>query len=169
MRLPFSRIYRAFPELDAFDDAECERFVLRARSHRRDLVMWPVGVGCAGSIVWVAGVIPCTMYVTRQLFPRQVEFDPSPFELIGLVAVGALVVLLGSMLLRDRLLIRAIRGRVDLAACPSCRHSLLGLPLLDGGERETVRCPECGSAVLLDEIGLSHGDLIPRVTDQGDR
>ncbi len=34
MRIPFSKVYRAFPELDRFSDAECRRLVVRARVER---------------------------------------------------------------------------------------------------------------------------------------
>ena len=167
MRLPLSKVYRAFAELDSFSDEECVRFVVRVRAHRRGLLLWPLLAGGASMLLWIVVVMPAALFCLRA-FARagrtlQVASPDTAMMSVGaLLVAGTLLVLVGGLTLRDRLLIRAIRGRVDLAACPRCGHSLLGLPLLPGGGRESVRCPECGSAVLLDEIGVNHADLIPR-------
>jgi hypothetical protein len=54
MRLPVSKIYRGFPELDPFTDTECEMYVARARSRK-------LGSGCLMAVVAVVAGIACAV------------------------------------------------------------------------------------------------------------
>ncbi len=162
MRLPWDKIYRAFPELDPFSDEECERFVDRARAQR------PISglAALAGAAVFIVA-FPLGLAVVRRL-PQPGLPPDGPFELyavlfiLGTVGAGALA----GLLVRDRLLIRAIRDRVTLARCPACHYSLLGLKVQTEGWETRVRCPECGAEHDLAAIGLTAADLIPRDPSQ---
>jgi hypothetical protein len=155
MRLPVRKIYRGFPELDRFSDAECERFVDLMRVRRR---VGPVacGIGIAGFFLG--------LYVSVNVYPlvfdHLAEWWASPAGigvLVGPLALG----LFSGMISRDLLLRRGLRVRIGSTRCLNCRHSLLGLPLLPAVQ-PSVRCPECGAVMVLEPLGLIAADLMPR-------
>ncbi len=153
MRLPWSKVYRAFPELDEFDDDQCERFVRWAWSKVwLRMVVLPV----AGGIAWVVAV-----HLVLSILPATLPGLPPGIGGANLVALLIVVLSLASSVavgffIRDSLLIRAIRDRVRSARCLECRFSLLGLPICEGA----VAYPECGTALALDELGLTARDLM---------
>ncbi len=162
MRIPVSKIYRAFPELDQFTDSECEMYVERARSRRLQsgslMAFGAAGAGIATLVVM--GFITLTVVIPlgRGLGMRgSVEHDME----WGALAVGVHIVaafMVGYMV-RDAWLRKAIRGCIDAARCPSCDYSLLGLPVVHGA----VKCPECGSALDLAASGLMPEDMLSRM------
>jgi hypothetical protein len=158
MRIPLRKIYRAFPELDRFDDEECERFVIQATRVRWTIrlakLMLQIAVAViVGLMVLVAGVFALAMFQMR---------DDSDTAIVAVTI--ALGVMLGAgpgicvLLLRDWMLRRAIAGRIRLARCPQCDYLLLGLPCREGH----VMCPECGMNFGLAEYGLTEADLVCR-------
>jgi len=162
LRLPWSRIYRAFPELDQFSDDECERYLRQVYVQRRTRG-WPVVAAVAGGVAW-----PLLALSVARLSARSCSGQSVFFPVLLLVG-EVLAVALPLLWMRDFLMIRSIRGRIDNTRCTACRHSLLGLPLLgppEGGRpgsgAEAVRCPECGSVMVLSDLGLVTADLIPR-------
>jgi hypothetical protein len=163
MRFPWSKIYRAFPELDGFPDEECERYVLQVRAQGRTGCV-PGMAGILGAIAFAVVAPPGYGRLSAQA-PLWFPSDFSPLVLlVGLVLAAAMP----ALLMRDQLLIRAIRTRIDNARCTMCKHSLLGLPLLAGETAgPAVRCPECGSVIVLSAIGLLPGDLLPRAAEAG--
>ncbi len=152
MRLPWSKVYRAFAELDEFEDDRCERFVRWARSKiRLRIFLLPIGAGC----VWAVLVIVITSVVFGAVL------SSLPFGLFRVLAMLFFAVALAwsfgvAFLVRDSLLIRAIRDRIRGGRCPECRFSLLGLPIHDGA----IVCPECGTGMTLHELGLTPRDLL---------
>ncbi|MEX2217696.1 MAG: hypothetical protein WD749_02965 [Phycisphaerales bacterium] len=162
MRIPVRKIYRSFPDLDAFSDAECERFILQATSQRPWMLGWAVLVGAGLAALWLFVLIPLIVLAADAIGPKLTSDAALAISGITLTTLAVLGTLLPAMWVRDTLLIRTIRDRIALARCPFCGQSLLGLPLLANSERETVRCPECGRVVILEEIGLRHAELIPR-------
>ena len=175
MRMPLLKVYRAFPELDAFPDHECKRFVRRARR----LVlkwMWVPIVGLVGGLALMFGLLVfVTSSFRNQLSDLARWLDrlvggliPVDYPVGDLVLAGAFLVLLtvvpwlAFVLPRDALLRRAIARRLEIANCTGCEHSLLGLPVLGGGGDPVVRCPECGREMVLREIGLTPEDLLVR-------
>jgi hypothetical protein len=152
MRLPFSKAYRAFPELDAFSDEECERFVERvtgeARWRRRRALLDLLSIVAGPPIGFVASAI-----VYRVTEPLSVA---ASFLSVSGVIIAVVVAVL---FMRDGLLRRYLAQRLSRAECRACRYSLLGLAVTGGA----VRCPECGAVTVLAERGLSEEDLmIPR-------
>lgn len=164
MRLPLARIYRAFPELDVFTNEECERFVIRVRSWSGPVAKfagWCWFWFGTGAFLLGFGLLSAA----GSLFsaPRPPDQSRSLWDLSTL-AIAAIVLAGGvggiyflSLLLRDWLLIRAIRLRVLLANCPKCEQSMLGVPCEEG----SVRCPECGTLHALAKLGLTPEDLRP--------
>jgi len=167
MRIPLAKLYRAFPELDRFTDEECERYVIQVTRDKR-FRWWVEGLA---ELAWVAASVG-VMVVTPRLLaalgaPLRVEREHW-LALSILVVVGG--ALLFGYIVRDRHFIRAVRRAMHDARCPRCKHSLVGLPLLDGGTgfqpesgaAERVRCPECGSVHRLADLGLRVEHIAPR-------
>lgn len=174
MRIPLAKIYRAFPELDPFPDHECERFVKRAR---RAVLKWMwlpilalpaaflVAVGLIGLVTWAMGgsLTPAISFIDRRIGGLWGAQGVSPGEL---TVLGWMLIMptvgpwLAFAVSRDALLRRAIGKRLAVVSCTKCEHSLLGLPLLEKRPKPAVRCPECGTLLVLAEIGLTPVDLI---------
>lgn len=164
MRLPLSKVYRAFPELDRFSDEQCERFVERAKNDypgsRLGVALLALGVIVA---VIVALSIPERMLwaVWSQRFTGRLEREQALDLVVALSAwFYALLFCLGMLIARDRWLIRTITLRVHQTSCPSCRYSLLGL-VVDNG---VIVCPECAAPFFLADHGMTAEDLISRPT-----
>ncbi len=161
MRIPLSKIYRAFPELDPFPDSECERFVLSARTQSG------ATIGAASFFAFCFSLMVYAIFVwfiaawasrfIKQLFQGSLAVDQLEMLSTGLVLVcGPLFACLCFGLTRDTFLRRAILDRINLARCTACKFSLLGLPVVLG----QVRCPECGGVINLASIGLRPTDLL---------
>jgi hypothetical protein len=168
MRLISRKLWRAFKELDAFDDATCEAAMERARGGR-----WRRGVRTVLQLV-VAGLaflvplgalgqyargVPLWLrwgisYSGRPVLLDRFVLGPLEQGIMALLLdlswiasalfiIGiSIAALLAWLLTRDALLwfrIRYLLRRVG--ACMGCRHSLVGGPVIDD---QCVRCSECG-------------------------
>jgi hypothetical protein len=156
VRIPISKVYRSFPELDRFSDEDCERFVALAREARPG-ASTAVAALCMlvvlGGLL-VGGVIGVPVYQSI-VGPHE---DGTWRSAVGLLAWVGLA--LGGPLIgftiRDRWVRTLVASRVRQGACLHCRYSLLGLT----PQRGVVRCPECGEENDLSERGLSGEDLL---------
>lgn len=160
-RIPLNKLYRAFPELDAFTDAECELYVKRVHAqratHRAELA--------AGFALTLTGCAAILMVLTHLAgWARQLAHHPIDRRMWESLILTASVILIISavflawFLVRDWALIHAIRTRLLLVRCPACRQSLVGVP----NDSDQVRCPECGQTHSLTALGLTPDDLRPR-------
>jgi uncharacterized Zn finger protein (UPF0148 family) len=164
VRVPFSEIYRAFPELDGFSDAECKRFVQRARAEKarvRAMESLTAFAGLSGLILGalLGGIVTNVLsaVAVSWVHPRTLEEGVRPIMIVvaaGLCAAGA------AAFVRDGWLRNAITKRLSQAACPGCGYSLLGLKPVNGH----VTCPECALPVSLVDRGLTQADLLARIT-----
>ena len=161
MRLPLAKVYRAFPELDRFDDPTCERFVDAAEraagwraSHGVRLFALVVGmlVGFAVVALFVLAFGEATRH--GSLAARL----PDWLAFTAVVVVAPLVGAVAGFKIRDIWLRAAIRRQIADTRCPKCRYSLLGLKLDSG----TVTCPECGARHSLAAMGKTPADLLAR-------
>jgi hypothetical protein len=159
MRLPLSKVYRAFPELDRFSDQECEQFVLRAEqdypgSKGAAQFLGAGGIAVGLIVVGVIEKILWTQYAPNWSVGSRADFRD------GLILLSAVLMVLsfcvGMLMVRDRWLIRTITLRVQQTSCPGCGYSLLGLAV----DRGVVTCPECAAPFHLSEHGLRAEDLI---------
>ena len=164
MRLPLSKAYRAFPELDKFSDERCEAYIRAAMQRRR-----------VASSLFSLGFFVIALPLVLIAFSLVVSFidwidkvvrrDPNlrTFEALfeGLAVVCAVVALATGpvlfLLIRDGWLRWAIRRQLTTSECPSCRYQLLGLI----AECGRVQCPECGTPIDLAELGIAPEDLLP--------
>lgn len=163
MRIPTSKIYRAFPELDEFSDEQCQRFMQRIRvSGLVQALPWVVFL-----ITAVVGlVIDCAIsgfvldMVEEGLRSRK---DGSLLSIIDgvvcLLMIG--LPLFFGLIARDLMLRRHLRlvidERLNRIRCLACKYILIGQVVHD----ERVACPECGHGMSLAELGIVEADLIP--------
>ncbi len=158
MRLPFTKIWRAFPELDRFSDAQCERFVAAAGGWVPRIVQF--------FAVMIS--IPVLLFAYFQLLFALPNWWSSGGEgewtVIGAAVVFGLSLVVG-MAARDRVLRQRVKEVMRAGStCAGCHYSILGLPV---SEETKVRCPECGlEATVNPAIGElvidSHGNVATR-------
>ncbi|HYE62726.1 MAG TPA: hypothetical protein VD997_12090 [Phycisphaerales bacterium] len=172
MRIPGTKVWRAFPELDRFSDAECERFVERATAEHQGSKSGVMALGCLGLVIAVPLVIWLGVAAWSAFSPAffggmrksdlDVVEDIAKTAFIAFLALGCSLTML---VVRDRWLIHTITRKVQKAACAGCGYSLLGLQPDHG----VVVCPECSTPLHLRDAGLSEEDLMvgdrPRGTE----
>jgi hypothetical protein len=160
VRLPLSKVYRAFPELDRFSDQECERFVDRAN---RDYPESRVGAGLLAVVINIVVIV--VLFIPERIlwtlwsrhFTSPVGREDAQDVLIMLsVLFYAVLFCLGLLIARDRWLIRTITLRVHQTSCTSCGYSLLGLAV----DRGAIVCPECAAPFFLADHGMTEEDLM---------
>jgi|GEM_PF-3023421 len=159
MRLPrllTRQLYRAFPELDAYSDEQCKRFMkaagrgMKAWWHGVLFLMVAVG-GLAGAIAGGAFI-----FGWHDDYLNRLRRDDVMVTIGAYVACGVLLPIgpFGALLTRDWLLQRRVRWVLrSRASCPACRYRLIGLPL---SPESTITCPECGFVA---EVDPSLGEL----------
>jgi hypothetical protein len=158
MRIPLHKVYRAFPELDRFEDEDCERFVVQAR---RVAIEKRIGrhlleaVAAASVFLLVIALGMAGFAVLASLSVSWLVMDLAVMVFVSAMA-GAPIV--SAMMVRDAWLRRAIASRLASARCAACDYSLLGLPVNNG----VVMCPECGFELALASYGLRPEDLLSR-------
>lgn len=157
MRLVTWKIYRAFPELDGYDDEQCRRFIKSARSSPLAALLHAAAMFVTMAVLLAAGIAAVLMLSDRY---KALDFSPgsllTPTGLFFLLSCLLLISAgpLAGYLVRDRLLRRRIAFVLRTrGVCPTCRYSLVGLPL---SPRNSVLCPECGIEV---EVDASLGEL----------
>ncbi|MBX3356258.1 MAG: hypothetical protein KF724_11250 [Phycisphaeraceae bacterium] len=148
MRLPIRRIWRAFPELDPYDDARCREFVKAARRSMLRIAAEFILIG----VVWAVTlglVIAALALMSRSALRPSATSDVVAALLTALVIV---VVIggpsLAALYVRDRLLrrrlVQVLRYR---GCCFKCGYSLVGMTV---PESLSIICPECGTSCTVD-------------------
>lgn len=176
MRLLTRTVYRAFPELDSFDDGLCRAFVRVAASSWRARAVRYLSVALIGvATLALAIVLSAALHNWRALS----KFDDGPRLLLASVPLTLTLAagFLAAMLVRDRLLRRRVRKLIrDRGGCPHCGYRLLGVPV-DAELR--VVCPECGKPTVVDaamgELAAGaagqrvYNAVLPRIDERGRR
>jgi hypothetical protein len=156
------RIYRAFPELDHLSDFQCKQLMRRIR-----LSVWRLLVIVLAAVV--AFFISFVVFtLLASILPDLIEpllwSDDAMIVVFLVLAIGAVVLpLILALLTRDivlgAFLKHGMRVYLRHTTCPGCGYQLLG-QTVDG--EGAVRCPECGRATTLTELGLDDpADLLP--------
>lgn len=161
MRVPGSKVYRAFSELDPFSDAECVAYVRMVRQRHRLMhgVATVFGVGLALGCIVGFGSLMVSFTASIDDQPGRSVFDSAWGTLLLLLLIVAVPVMTGGvafLVVRDVALRRGVRRHLGKVQCHGCGYSLLGLAVVDG----VVRCPECGEGLELAKYGLSEGDVL---------
>jgi hypothetical protein len=167
MRMPTSKLYRAFPELDPFEDQKCIRFVRVAQGRwwwrgTRFICLVVLWVVAFAGLSWGLAEGASAILADSDNWRR--TFGPIP-EILGFVlcaGAGMAIASLGTLMLRDFLLRRSVRRVLKASAnCWSCGYGLLGLPV---STERTITCPECGSVsgvdVSLAELSENNGRVV---------
>lgn len=153
MRLPTSKVFRAFPELDAFSDEQCQGFVrLAMREHTASM-------GGTGLLAALAAILTMAVGFYTVMVIGDAILPHRRYELLifGVAIAGStLAAGLVGLKIRDMWLRRVINTGIKAARCPACSYSLLGLFVVDG----EVLCPECGLSLPIAERGLTPDMLI---------
>lgn len=150
MRLPTNKVYRAFPELDRFSDAECENYVRIAGERYGESRAGALGIGTLAVLVVIVilavsfdfadGFIPLRTRETWWGVLSAIKFT----LYLGVAPIAWLIA-------RDIWLRRAIRRQLFDTLCPGCKYQLLGLPI----DHESVLCPECGRRTALNDFAAA--------------
>lgn len=160
MRLLRRKLWRAFPELDEFDDALCRAFVRVATSSWRARAVRYLCTAVAGlATIVVASAISGKLLGLRgqTAIGNIVVVASATLVLTTALAAGFVGALVG----RDWLLRRRVRRIIrDRGGCPHCGYRLLGVPV-DAECR--VTCPECGQVTVVD---AAMGDLVDAASGQ---
>jgi hypothetical protein len=151
VRIPATRVYRAFPELDHFSDAQCEAFV-RATSRRPAYL----AVQLLGELSTTTAALLSFGFLSGHAGARLEQATSHWGSLNSYVAPFAwlLITLVPSglvfLLTRDLLLRRCIRSLLKTrGSCRQCGYGLTGLPVGEGGR---ITCPECGLEFMADPV-----------------
>ncbi len=153
MRLPLSKVWRAFPELDRFDDARCQRYVREAKRESRRSGLLVAALIPLSVFAWMVSVA-----IAIAIMDMLNSGGVGPGGLGTIVALALyvgtpFVLMLVFLLARDRWLHGAIRSRLNIARCLGCSYSLLGLAPIESESGSHVICPECGkTGELADEM-----------------
>ncbi|CAG1004584.1 hypothetical protein PHYC_03154 [Phycisphaerales bacterium] len=158
MRIPASKVYRAFPELDKFGDAQCESFVKAAagRSERRAMrvvLQLLVAVAAFFGVGALFVAIGRRWEASDEVLWRRNDF----YMTWAAITMLATFLATGTCWLfaKDTLLRRAIkRVMQERGSCAACGYGLTGLPVNDSGQ---VICPECGGSF---EADASMGEIL---------
>jgi hypothetical protein len=169
LRLLSKEIWRAFPELDQFDDEVCKRYVQTAKQTRRawvdrGLISISIPVSFTLWYLFALGVGP----LIEGSFPaRSGPLRIVEFGLLSLLITGFVYApWISSLITRDRLLRGAIKRRISSTTCERCNYSLVGLSIVNQYERLHVQCPECGNKTALNEGHITEADINPELLSE---
>ena len=169
MRILSRKIWRAFPELDKYDDEVCQRYIRHAQ---RSNTLWKGVVQMiiamlVGVVVWGGLMFNYDAIV----YYLHSWYDIEIFDFVSGVVVDLFLAVritgyiwfpvLCMLLVRDRWLNRCVRKQLSGIKCGACGYSLIGLTLIDDAPKPTVICPECGHDIVLGDMGLTPADIDP--------
>ncbi len=165
MRVPTSKIYRAFAELDPFTDEQCQLFLQRLKNQGTySATVWSTAIMCFFAALLVVAVIFSALADETAEFCRRLSGPRVGCHLATAIGIALVVGVpsMSALLARDVVVWRYLRWAIGLEIerirCLGCKYSMLGQRVVDG----FVTCPECGRRLTLSELGVeSAEDLIP--------
>lgn len=160
MRIPLSKVYRAFPELDRFSDAECEGFMRLASLQYEGSRLF---LGVTNVMLWIVVCVVCVVLTGEAVWAARGTGMGDALEHADwiVLAGSGLSILIPSLLVmwrHDRWLKRALVVRLREVKCAECSYVLLGLEVVQDG----ITCPECGQRFLLTPRGLTPADVLAK-------
>lgn len=143
------------PELDKYSDDEYDRLVIQAKLRRGDAIWVLPGLCglCAAALWGVAAYMLGAAVMTSTGGTPPLGSLERWVRLTIVVGIGVFCAVFFSV--RYLLVIRSIRHIVNKTGCPYCEFSLVGLTV----EHGAVKCPECGSRVVLADHRINPDDL----------
>jgi hypothetical protein len=169
VRLISRKIWRAFPELDRYDDEVCQRYIARALATRntslhRTLLITSIIAAFFVSVT-IAGFHFAFLYWFARLLNNGNQISVMVDTFLNLLVFVSFIWMpyLTGLIVRDQLLHRSLRLHFEGAICPKCRYSLVGLELHGPDGSKRVKCPECGRDMALSIINLTEADINPHL------
>lgn len=166
MRLISLKIWRAFPELDQYDDAVCRLYIRHARRFNNTwkgalLVLLSLGLAV---LVWIGviyfGIDRVEEYTSSA---RGGELTFGLF-LMSLLLTGIIwFPLLVAFFVRDRWLRRCVMAQLRSTNCAGCGYQLVGLTIIEDQGCKHVVCPECGVSTALNTGHITESDINPEL------
>ena len=157
MRIPGRGIpiYRAFPELDQFSDAECRHWMKLSWEYwpRRRLL-----IAALGPIAAIAAfILAAAGFIGMLTIPKYTWYaDSSGLVFFGVLIAVTIVPGTGIALIvytiRDRWLRDCLRAFIADRRC-GCGYSLVGLPERRIPQGVVIICPECGTPRRVRNLG----------------
>ena len=167
MRLISRKIWRAFPELDQYEEEVCIAYVKHARRLGN---IWKGAICTLAAFFIGFGIWLGVVYLTPDLF----EIATSPLAsdvqillshlLISVMVTGFIwFSLLCEFITRDVWLRRTIRAHLNSITCDGCGYQLVGLTIESAGHMKFVVCPECGNRTELNRGHITEADINPEL------
>jgi len=172
VRILSRKIWRAFPELDQYDDETCKKYVnsahaMSGRLLRTSFVLSAAFIGFGLAIVISEPERRFLGRVLSWVF-TDIRFDGLVGSSIFAVTISNIIWMpwLAGAMVRDFMLERCLKKKLMKAGCPKCSYNLLGLEILQHNLQKVVRCPECGKIVVLNTGHISEQDIDPILIDK---
>ncbi len=160
MRILTRKIWRAFPELDKYEDDVCRRYTKHARALRN---AWKGAALVLGAllIAWVVWGVLTMLVVGRGMKWITPSDGVETFIALTIMTGFVWFPVFWAFLVRDRWLNRCVRKHIADTACAECGYTLIGLAFVEFEGKQSVLCPECGRHTKLEEWGLVEADIDP--------
>lgn len=147
MRIPLVKPYRAFPELDRFDEETCERFIRCSRGGIAARAIRAVVIVLSVTLAWFVGF--WLMFLLDRLIRALLGGMHSTLDIgVQWLMIGVVVIagLFFGLFVRDAQLRHGIRGVIRRrGTCLYCGYSLLGMVVPPDLK---ITCPECGQVTV---------------------
>ena len=159
------KIWRAFPELDQFDDETCMRYIMQGKETASNPFGYVIYLGavCLGLAVWVGiGVVAYLLY--QEIDQKTLNSMLGVWITLLAAIIGLGVIWMPAVALlfaRDRVMWSRVKRRLQGASCFQCNYCLVGLLPSTEEHGRGVRCPECGLFYYFDAGQISEADIDP--------
>ena len=112
-------------------------------------------------LIWL-GMVVLAVHILDN-YVGQFDLPDAVNLVVGLTVMTGFVwfPLVCALITRDFTLHRAVRKRLEGAACAGCGYSLVGLEVFGDADRRVVQCPECGEKTTLNEGHITEADINP--------
>lgn len=154
MRLPLTKPWRAYPELDRYSDTQCRAIMNQAH---RAFQLWRTIFAVCAILLSVIGFFCCMFACVSfagmldKTFRERHVLKLTGLALILSSLIPIILVMFGSRLVTSR----ALRAHLGALKCFACRYLLIGLRIESTDARNPgVACPECGSFNPLLDMGI---------------
>lgn len=163
MRLVSRKIWRAFPELDQYDDQVCRLYVRHAKRLKNAWkgVLLILVTLFMGLVVWVVLLRLSADYIEKIAVINHGAYEPIMITaaITGLFWFPVLC----ALIVRDLWLRFCIRSQLRTANCAKCGYNLIGLTVHGASDSRFVVCPECGIRTALNTGHITEADINPNL------
>jgi len=154
------KIWRAFPELDQYDDEVCKQYVNHAR---RASNIWK------GAVYTLLALFIGFAFWVGVFYFFDTTLDSLDSSLRSRLLISFLITgfiwfpLLCAFVVRDAWLRRSIKSHISSIRCDGCGYQLVGLTIEEDDHTKFVLCPECGYRTELNRGHITEADINPEL------